>query len=186
MLGSKSWAWRAAIVLLLGLCAPIGLRADGGTLQVRRQAGPWLVTVFTSPALPRAGIIDFTVLLQDPASLEPVLDAEVEIRASDERGTTVSRGARHDAAQNRLFYGALLTLHEGEWGYEIAVKDGSAQPKNQATARGSLQVFAPSEPRLASHWHELALAPLLLLLFGFHQWLALSAKRRGATLRYRT
>lgn len=168
---------KAPVALLLTLLAAPLLHADGGALQLHRQAGPWLVSVFTAPPLPRAGPIDFSVLLQTPGSLTPVVDARVEVIANDGSGVTVSRAAFHEQAQNRLLYAALLTLpHEGAWRYEVAISHSSTQ----AVAAGSLRVF-PAASRLDSHWRELWFAPLLLLLFALHQALSLSGKRRHST-----
>jgi hypothetical protein len=130
--------------------------------------------VFTAPPLPRAGPIDFSVLLQTPGSLAPVLDAQVEVIARDASGVTVSRAALHEQAQNRLFYAAILTLpHEGAWRYEVAVSRSSTQ----AVAAGSLRVF-DARSRVLSHWRALSFGPLILLLFALHQTLSFFAKRR--------
>jgi hypothetical protein len=103
-----------------------------------------------------------------------VLDANVEVIARDSAGVTVSRAARHEQAQNRLLYAAVLILpHEGAWRYEVAI----SRPPTQAFAAGSLRVFAAGS-QLLSHWRELSFAPLLLLLLTLHQALTWSGKRR--------
>ena len=54
---------------LLAMQATCLLRADGGALLMRQPAGPFIVSVFATPPLPRAGPVDFTVLLQASGSL---------------------------------------------------------------------------------------------------------------------
>lgn len=166
---------RAAGIALLFTQAVCRLDADGGALQLHRQAGPFIVSVFTTPPLPRTGPVDFSVLLQSSAALTPVLDAEVEVIARDGRGVTVSRGAVHEQAQNRLLYAAVLTLpHDGEWSYQVTVRRGATAVE----AGGTLRVFTESS-RLVSHWRALSFPLVLLLLLAVHQGLAAAQNKRG-------
>src|SRR5580700_5635655 len=50
---------------------------DGGSVQLHSVSGPFEITLFTEPPLPRAGQIDFSVLIQDAKSGQPVMDATV-------------------------------------------------------------------------------------------------------------
>src|ERR1700747_3879116 len=52
---------------------------DGGSLQRHAVSGPFDITLFAEPPLPRAGQIDFSVLIQDAKSGEPVMDAAVKL-----------------------------------------------------------------------------------------------------------
>lgn len=143
------------------------LAADGGTLQVRQTSGPFVLSVFTSPALPRAGFIDFSVLVQLAAGLDPVLDADVEVRAENNQGIVVSRSATHDNAQNKLLYAASLDFAAaGEWRFDVLV-----HRRQQAAQVSGKLIASPREPRFLAHWPQWAFIPLLILLFAFHQWL---------------
>src|SRR5262245_5830682 len=42
----------------------ITARADGGAEQFERSAGPFVVTVFTTPSPLRAGLVDISLLIQ--------------------------------------------------------------------------------------------------------------------------
>lgn len=142
---------------------------------MRQPAGPFIVSVFATPPLPRAGPVDFTVLLQASGSLTPVLDAQVEITARDQSGAVVSRNAFHSNAQNRLFYGAELTLpEEGQWKYEVSIRQAAANTK----VGGSLQVF-PGRSRLAAHWRAFSFPFGFILLFTLHQVLAHKPRTRA-------
>jgi hypothetical protein len=154
------------LLLLLSVLAAL-LSADGGTLQVRQTSGPFVLSVFTSPAVPRAGLIDFSVLIQQAAGLDPVLDADVEVRAESSSGIVVSKAASHDNAQNKLLYAASLDLPTpGEWTFEVLVH----QRQGSARVTGRL-IASTREPRFLAHWPQWIFIPLLLLVFTFHQWL---------------
>ena len=73
---------QAAKLLLtfVAMLAPARLFADGGTIQLRKEAGALLITVFTSPSPLSAGPADISVLLQKRNGLDPVLDADVSMR----------------------------------------------------------------------------------------------------------
>ena len=153
------------LVLLCGLA--LLLAADGGTLQVREASGPFVLSVFTAPAVIRSGNIDFSVLIQGRGRLDPVLDADVEVRAENGDGIVVSKVATHDNAQNKLLYAASLNLSKpGRWTFNVLVH----QQQQTAQASGTL-VAASSEPRFLAHWPQWVFVPALMLLFLLHQWL---------------
>ena len=144
---------------LLLLTAP-PLLADGGTIQLRQEAGPYLITVFTTPA-------DISILIQNRASLQPVLDADVSIRIGD-----TQLQATHQAAQNKLLYAAPLAAEKpGKLDFTVDVNHGSI-------VSGTLNIAQPT-PMLASNWEYLAVPPVFILLFALREWLI----RRKARLR---
>ena len=145
---------------LLLLAAP-SLFADGGTVQLRQEAGPYLITVFTAPA-------DISVLIQNRASMQPVLDADVQIRIGETQLV-----ATHQAAQNKLLYAAPLAAEEvGKLDFTIDVNHGSI-------VSGTLNIAQPT-PVLASNWEYLALPPVFILLFAVREWLI---RRRAILVR---
>lgn len=157
------------------LCAlAVLLAGDGGTLQVREASGPFVISVFTSPAVLRAGNIDFSVLVQESGRLDPVLGAAVEVRAENGEGVVVSKAATHDNAQNKLLYAASLNLSRpGEWTFDVRVH----QQEGAAQVSGTL-LAGPGEPRFLAHWPQWIFVPALALLFILHQWL--KSKAAGA------
>ena len=67
---------------------------DGGTVVLRTSAAPYVVTVFSDRG-------DWSVLVQDDATLAPVLDAEVFLEAN-----STKTQALLGAGTNRLLYSA--------------------------------------------------------------------------------
>ena len=65
------------VMLLISLCLAGNAFGDGGSVQLHSVSGPFEITLFTEPPLPRAGQIDFSVLIQDAKSGQPVMDATV-------------------------------------------------------------------------------------------------------------
>src|ERR1700688_1690651 len=81
--------------------------ADGGTVQLREEAGDLVITVFTSPGPLSVGPVDISLLLQNRNGLEPVLDANVFVflRENASAAEFQTRPTR-EQAQNKLLYAA--------------------------------------------------------------------------------
>jgi hypothetical protein len=87
--------------------------ADGGTVQLRQDAGPFVITVFTSPAPLSAGPVDISLLLQNRNGLEPVLDANVSLLLrANASGSEIRARPTREQAQNKLLYAAPVTFAE--------------------------------------------------------------------------
>jgi hypothetical protein len=153
------------LVLTCALSAWLG--ADGGTLQLRQTSGPFVLSVFTSPAVLRAGNVDFSVMVQESDRLDPVLGADVEVRAENGEGIVVSKAATHGNAQNKLLYAASLNLaRPGEWIFVVSAR----QQALAAEVSGKLYA-GPREPRFLAHWPQWVFVPGFVLLFALHQFL---------------
>ncbi len=132
--------------LLAGAAVPPRALANGGTIQLSsRQAGPYLLTVFTSPSPIRVGIVDVSALVQRPGSNEAVLDAHVMVSAEPvgHQGPGGNFSATHDQATNKLYYAANVDLPtEGRWRIEVQLfgpdGDGSADFEVEATRESLL------------------------------------------------
>lgn len=118
---NAAWRWLVAAGMLLALAAEA--RADGGTLQVSQSAGPYRVTVFTSPTPPRAGPVDVSVMVQDATTGQILADAQITITATEPVSGRVVRGqATTAAATNKLLQAATLELPTaGGWRIDIHV-----------------------------------------------------------------
>jgi hypothetical protein len=144
---------KSVLILLIGACA---LLADGGSVVLRKQAGPLLITVFGTP---RVGVSDFSVLVQK--ANDPVLDADVELRVDD----AVARAVH---GTNKLMYAAAVRLaHAGK--LPIAVRVGGLE------VSGEIQV-EPEAPPIVAYWPYFALVPLAIVLFALNQ--CVKSKRR--------
>ena len=165
--------WRRGLFLVAALLAfSSRAQADGGLVALHQEAGPFVVTVFTAPGPLRAGPVDISVLVQDRASGQPVLDGEVFVRLKSPGGKTLIARATREAAQNKLLYSALMNLPEaGQWELEVTIKQG----KEIASIVGQVSAATPT-PFLLSYWRSLLLPPIVIAVFALNQWL----KRRSA------
>jgi hypothetical protein len=135
--------------------------ADGGTVQLREDAGPFVITVFTSPAPLSAGPADISLLLQNRNGLEPVLDANVSLVLRDPSGAGIRARLTREQAQNKLLYAAPATLaNPGKWRLDITIlKDGQ-----RTGATGTIDV-APAPEMAASYWSYIAFPPMMIVAF---------------------
>jgi hypothetical protein len=140
------------------------LFADGGSILLRRQSGPFLVTVFGTP---QAGPNDFSILVQNASDRSPILDAQVEIQIA---GSTAR--ATRDAATNKLLYAAALHLHHSGR-YELQVN--ISRNREAASVRGPIAI-PPAPTPWRAFWPYYALVPAAISLFALNQWI--KKKRR--------
>ncbi len=165
---------RIAKIAVLLLAASI-LWADGGTLVLRKQAGPFVISMFSAPETLRVGANDFSVMVQRAEDQSSLSDATVKIRLTRVTSNGISElyaPATHANATNKLLYAARVNVPSaGEWklAADVETKQGNAE------VVGEVQVKPPQPPILA-YWPYFALVPLLILLFVTNQWLK---KRRG-------
>jgi len=136
--------------------------ADGGAVQLRKQAGSLLITVFTSPAPLSAGPVDVSLLLQNRNGLEPVLDADVSLllRAPASNEGTRVRPTRQEA-QNKLLYAAPVMFTEpGKWCLAITVLRNGERSDVSGTI-----VVAPAQKMASSYWSYIAFPPLMIAAY---------------------
>jgi hypothetical protein len=155
----------AAIALLAAL-SPAAL-ADGGTVILRRDAGPFSVTLF-APGLPlRAGETDLSVLVQARASGEVLFDPTVVLSLAADAASAPSATVRltHGLATNRLLQAANVDFpHAGKWLVTLDVSRGS----DRATLTTELSV-EPNRSRATLVWFYLLLPMVVILLFAANQ-----------------
>ena len=150
-----------SVLVLLMLARAIAF-ADGGAVELRKEAGTFVVTVFTSPAPLSSGPVDVSLLLQNRNGLEPVLDANVSMRLrADASSTGIQAQATRERAQNKLLYAGLVTLAEpGSWQLAVTIlRNGE-----RTDATGTIDV-APAPPMAASYWSYIAFPPLMIVAF---------------------
>lgn len=136
--------------------------ADGGTVQLRKEAGPFVITVFTAPAPLSAGPVDISLLLQNRNGLEPVLDASVSlILRSEASGAEIQARPTRERAQNKLLYAAPLTFAEsGKWQVNVSIlRNGE-----RTGATGTIDV-EPAFEMASSYWSYIAFPPLMIVAF---------------------
>jgi hypothetical protein len=156
------------LLLVVMILAQATAFADGGTVQLRKEAGAFVITVFSSPAPLSAGPVDISLLLQNRNGLEPVLDANVSLLLrADASGTEIRARPTREQAQNKLLYAAPVTLPEsGKWQLAITVLRNGGRTETT----GTIDV-APAPEMAASYWSYIAFPPLMIVVFAIREWL---------------
>ena len=181
--------WLALLVAMIA--SAVSALADGGAVLLRETTGPFLVTVFTTPAAPQAGLVDVSVMVQSGDTGEALLYAEVDLQfvappgaetsglemfctpngtqllvvANGEGGTSRVIPATRSRATNKLLYAATVNLPAtGLWQMSVRVRRGSAE----AQVNCALPVAA-STASFATIWPFIAAPLLMIVVFVCHQ-----------------
>lgn len=156
------------LILLLLLCLTGRAMADGGRLRFRKSAGPFLVTLFTTPDPLTPGRADFSVAIEQPGVAGIVSNAKVVFVLS-QPGTPnppLMLNASHSQASTRFLQAANFSLpHDGLWLVTIKVSSNG----QSGVCSGELRVDPPNLITSEVAW-QIAIVPLLILLFLLHQW----------------
>jgi hypothetical protein len=162
---------KTTLALILNvILAPIGMRADGGLVHLRQASGPFLVTVFAAPEVPRVGLIDTSVLVQDRKSGTVILDATVNLELQPMANTSLpfSVHATLGQAKNRLLQTVSIDVPTPGW---WAVKIRVHRDREEEVVLATRLLIMPAPPRLATLWPFLILPPFGIGLFALHQTL---------------
>ncbi len=166
------------LIALLLLGGDQLLRADGTKVVLQKQAGPFLLTLFSDPSQVRVGRVDLSVLCQTSDGTGTVLDAKVFLHLTKPGGAEIvefTLPATHEAATNKTLYASHLDLPTaGRWKVKVDVRRGS----DEASVTGDLNVL-PKEPLLVTYWPFFVIVPLIALLFAVNRRL-----RKGRELRH--
>lgn len=141
--------------------------ADGGRVQLRQESGPFLITVFLASS-------DLSVLVQDRATQQPILDAIVFVEIGDTQWS-----ATREQAQNKLLYSTPVKVDEaGKQSFTVDIQHGN----DHAAVSGAIDVPKPSL-MLASNWQYVALPPVFIALFAVREWLVRRRARAAILVR---
>ena len=158
---------RALLVLLV---AAVHVVADGGTVVLRKQAGPLLITVFSSSAQLRMGRNDVSVMVEDTVTKSAIQDANVTIhlRQSSPSGISeVYAPATHEKATNKLLYATLVDFSTtGVWRLIVNVNSKT----DSAEVAGDVNVLPP-QPSIVKYWPYFVIVPILIGLYLLNQFL---------------
>lgn len=159
---------RIATRFLIGLCVAIGLLvADGGIVQFRTQAGPFLVTVFSAPVPLRVGVADLSVMVQRLNDRSEELDCNVMLHLSKPGERDIRVAATRAQATNKILYAAHPVLQKaGNWNLTLEIKARG----DAARVNGAITVL-PQLPPLIAYWPYFAVLPAAVALFALNQWL---------------
>jgi hypothetical protein len=162
----RALAWLVLLCCFHFFSVGSRLRADGGAVRLREQAGVYQVAVFTLPTPFRAGPVDVSVLVLDAATGEYVPEARVSVRLTA-RGTgeNLEYPATAEAATNQLLRAAVFDLPDpGWWDVEVAVEG----PHGPALVRFGIEADQPL-PRWLVLWPWFTWPAFAVALFGLHQ-----------------
>lgn len=151
------------VVLLVAACTS-RVFADGGRFRFREPAGPFIVTLFTSPDPLTMGRADFSVALERANTPGLLQDANITLVLTPSgRGRPLVLHASHSAATSKWLQAANFSFPaQGRWMVAVVVRSG--QEFGQCS--GEVQVGSNGPRNLI--WDLIPL-PLAALLFVLHQ-----------------
>ncbi len=167
---------RSALLRLCLLAADLA-RADGGTVRIQEEAGPFQITVMSAPEPLRVGPADLSVLVQRRGDGAPALDAEVELRLEGPAPQPpIEVRATREQATNKLLHAAAVTLPAaGTWRLRARVRQGG----DAVEVAGALPV-APPPPRLLGLWPYFAFPTAVVAWFALREWRRSRAHASGS------
>jgi len=159
------------LALCLALLPSEIARADLGQVRLSESAGPYHVTVLTSPAPLYAGPLEISVFLQDAETREPVADATVEVVLTSfdsenrpHRPTHLRAVQERDAAGPHYMTRCVLP-QAGDWQIEVNIT--SPAGSETVTFRGTA---APAPARWQTLWPWICWPPVVILLFAIREY----------------
>lgn len=139
--------------------------ADGGRLRFREPAGPFVVTLFTTPDPLTQGHADFSVAMERAGEPGLVEDAQVEflLAPADGHGRQFVVDASHVAATSKWLQAANFSFPaKGLWRVKVVVRRG----QEMGECSGEVRVRLSGTSDLL--WDVLPV-PLAGLVFLLHQ-----------------
>jgi hypothetical protein len=148
--------------------------ADGGTVQLRKETGGLVITVFTSPSPLSVGPVDISLLLQNQDGLDPVLDANVHLILHDEASHIEFHALPTRAqARNKLLYATpVMFVSPGKWKMGVLIE----RHGKEIGTDGYLDVAPPHAK--VSYAGYIAFPPVMIVLFVIRERLIRRRARR--------
>ena len=137
---------------------PSNLFADGGTLRFSQRQGDLQISVFTSPAVLRVGVVDVSVLVQDAASgrVRNDVPSVVRLQSVEDANLVVERATNSTDATNKLFRAALVDVpRAGDWQVSVLVGQNSADDRHRVTNQAAPDFQIAVGPPLPA-WLEIS------------------------------
>ena len=161
-------------VMVNVMLAPIAAHADGGVVHLREASGPFVVTVFAAPEVPRVGPVEMSVLVQERKTGAVILDTTVNLELrpfADSNRPSIS--AKLGQAKNKLLQCITIDVPApGWWAVKIFV-----HRDREGVVLATKLLIMQAAPRLAAFWPFLILPPFAIGLFALHQTLRHSRLR---------
>jgi hypothetical protein len=156
---------RALLVLLAALVSAHTASADGGRLRFRQHAGPFIITLFTTPDPLTRGPADFSVAVEHAGTPGLIQDANVDLilTPADGHGSPMRLHASHAQATTKWLQAANFSIPaRGLWRVTVIVRSGNESGKCSAQIR-----VGPAGTRNLT-WDILPV-PLAALVFVLHR-----------------
>lgn len=170
------------LILLFLLLIPTGRAfADGGRLRFNKPAGPFMVTLFTTPDPLTKGRADFSVAIERPDTTGLIQNADVTfiLTPQNDPQHRIVLHASHSQATSRFLQAANFNLPSaGAWRIDVIVREGS----ESGQCSGKFHVYKQDLATSERAW-QIAFVPILVLLFFLHQWRKRVVARRNAARR---
>jgi hypothetical protein len=139
--------------------------ADGGRLRFRQRAGPFVVTLFTSPNPLTKGRADFSVAVERAGVQGLVQDANVQLilMPAEGQGRKLVLHASHEAATSKWLQAVnFLIPARGLWRVTVMVRRGH----EAGQCSGEVRVHSTETSDLTWDVFPVPLAALFFLLHG--------------------
>ena len=150
-----------AVVVIVGGLKPAF--ADGGRLRFRRPAGPFIVTLFTTPDPLTTGRADFSVAVERAGMRGLVEDVHVDIilTPATGHGRQIVLHASHASATSKWLQAANFSLPaQGLWQVTVVVRHG----REVGRCSGEVHVVRGGARHLTLDILPVPLVALLLVL----------------------
>jgi len=158
------WIAYAVLALLIVFASPSAASADGGRVRFRQRAGPFVVTLFTTPDPLTKGRADFSVAVERAGTPGLVQDADVHLvlTPADGHGRPLQLHASHAAATSKWLQAVNFSIPaRGVWRVTVLVRSG------RETGQCSGEVRVRSSETTDLTWDVLPV-PLAALFFLLH------------------
>jgi hypothetical protein len=114
----KQFLLATAMLLLVTATA----YADGGAMLLHQDSGPFTVTLFAAPQPLRTGMVDISVLVQDRASSQALLDPAVDVTLDQESAVRLAPAV----SGNKLMQSAVVHFaRAGQHRLGVVVRRGN-------------------------------------------------------------
>jgi hypothetical protein len=160
-------------VVMLGMWATAA-HGDGGTMLLHQDAGAFTVTLFAAPRPLQVGPADLSVMVQDRASGDVLLDPMIDLTIVPEAGNAMQQTVRlaKGQASNRLLQAATVHFSSaGEWRLMLLVQRGT-----DVAHLSTECAVEPDRSRATVVWFYVLLPVGIILLFVIHQGLKLRSE----------
>ena len=149
-----------------GLTPQVSAHGGGTPQLVAVPAGPYEVYAWTNPTPIRVGTLHVSVALVDPASTQPVLNADVQVVAAPvdpAAAAAVSSQATHTKATIKTYYETDMQMPAtGPWQVEISYRD--------TTASGSARFEIAVQPKSNTRWLLIGIGAVVFIAVGWFLW----------------